>query len=144
MKDEPIFYQSNETIDLLAVKIDEETDTRKLILSRTGYMYGYFPYNCKKNQKMEGQLGKNKRIELRLSEAEKEIFQKAQELSGDKSFSSFVVRIVKKEAEEIVAKHNKVLASERDRELFFTAVFADLEPNQNLREAAQKHKLKKA
>ncbi len=144
MNDEPIFYQPNEALDLLAVKIDEETITRKLILSRIGYMYGYFPYNCKKYQKMEGQLVKNKRVELRLSEAEKEIFQKAQELSGDKSFSSFVVRIVKKEAEEIVAKHKQVLASERDRELFFNAVFADLEPNQNLREAAQKHKLKKA
>lgn len=93
---------------------------------------------------MEAQLVKNKRIELRLSEAEKEIFQKAQELSGDKSFSSFVVRIVKKEAEEIVAKHSKVLASERDRELFFNAVFGDLEPNQNLRDAAQRYKLKKA
>ncbi len=144
MKDEAIFYQPNEDIVLQVVKIDEETVTRKLIFSLTSNMYGYFPYNCKKNQKMEGQLVKNKRIELRLSEAEKEIFQKAQELSGDKSFSSFVVRIVKKEAEEIMAKHNKVLASERDRELFFTAVFADLEPNQNLREAAQKHKLKKA
>jgi uncharacterized protein (DUF1778 family) len=144
MNDQYIFYQANETIVLLVVKIEEETVTRKLIFSRTGNVYGYFPYNCKKNQKMEGQLVKNKRIELRLSEAEKEIFQKAQELSGDKSFSSFVVRIVKREAEEIVAKHNKVLASERDRELFFNAVFADLEPNQNLREAAQKHKLKKA
>ena len=144
MNDEPNFYQPKETIEPIVVKFDEETVTRKLIFSRTGYMYGYFPYNCKKNQKMEGQLVKNKRIELRLSEAEKEIFQKAQELSGDKSFSSFVVRIVKKEAEEIVAKHNKVLASEKDRELFFTSVFADLEPNQNLREAAQKHKLKKA
>ncbi len=144
MNDEPIFYQPNEALDLLAVKIDEETITRKLILSRIGYMYGYFPYNCKKYQKMKGQLVKNKRVELILAEAEKEIFQKAQELSGDKSFSSFVVRIVKKEAEEIVAKHKQVLASERDRELFFNAVFADLEPNQNLREAAQKHKLKKA
>jgi hypothetical protein len=49
MKDEPIFYQPNEYIDLLVVKIDEETVTRKLIFSRTSNMYGYFPYNCKKN-----------------------------------------------------------------------------------------------
>ena len=76
MKDEPNFYQPKETLDLLVLKFDEETVTRKLIFSRTGYMYGYFPYNCKKNQKMEGQLVKNKLIELRLSEAEKEIFQK--------------------------------------------------------------------
>jgi hypothetical protein len=92
---------------------------------------------------METQLVKDKRIELRLSESEKEIFQKAQELSGEKSLSSFVVRIVKKEAEAIVANRNKVLASERDREIFFNAVFAELEPNQNLREAAKRHQLNK-
>lgn len=106
-------------------------------------MYGYFPYNCAKNQKMETTLIKDKRVELRLSASEKEIFQKAQELSGDKSFSSFVVRIVKKEAEEIVANYNRIIASERDREIFFNAVFGELEPNENLREAAKRYKLKK-
>lgn len=92
---------------------------------------------------MEAQSTKDKRVELRLSAAEKEIFQKAQELSGDKSFSSFIVRIVKKEAEEIVANYNRVIASERDREIFFNAVFGDLEPNQNLQDAAKRYRLKK-
>lgn len=93
---------------------------------------------------MENQILKDKRIELRLSALEKEIFQKAQELSGDKSFSSFVVRVVKKEAEKIISNHNRIIASERDREIFFNAVFSDQEPNQNLREAADRYKLKKA
>lgn len=93
---------------------------------------------------MENQILKDKRIELRLSASDKEIFQKAQELSGDKSFSSFVVRVVKKEAEKIISNHNRIIASERDREIFFNAVFADQEPNQNLREAADRYKLKKA
>ncbi len=70
----------------------------------------------------------------------KRIFQKAQKLSGDKSFSSFVVRIVKEQAEEIVAKNDRVIASERDREIFFEAVFGDSNPNRNIVEAAKKYK----
>ena len=51
--------------------------------------------------------------------------------------------ILKKEAEEIVANYNRIIASERDREIFFNAVFGELEPNENLREAAKRYKLKK-
>ncbi|MFW5974910.1 MAG: DUF1778 domain-containing protein, partial [Bacteroidota bacterium] len=61
-------------------------------------------------------------------------------LTGDKSFSSFIVRIVKEQAEEIISKHNRIIASERDRERFFDTVFGDTTPNQNLAEAARKYK----
>ena len=74
---------------------------------------------------MESQISKDERIELRVSSADKRIFQRAQKLSGDKSFSSFIVRIVKKQAEEILAKNDRILISERDREVFFDAVFGD-------------------
>lgn len=93
---------------------------------------------------METQLIKDERVELRISSAEKKIFQKAQKLSGDKSFSSFIVRIVKKEAEEIVAKNDRIIVTERDRQIFFDAVFGDIEPNQNLLEAAKRYKSKKS
>ncbi|MEA2041622.1 MAG: DUF1778 domain-containing protein [Bacteroidota bacterium] len=89
---------------------------------------------------MEAQLNKDERIEIRVSSYNKRIFQKAQKLSGDKSFSSFIVRIVKKQAEEIVAKNDRVIASERDREIFFEAVFGDSKPNLNLVEAAKRYK----
>lgn len=85
-------------------------------------------------------MGKDERIELRVSSAEKRIFKRAQELSGDKTFSSFIVRIVKKEAEEIVAKNNRIIASDRDREAFFEAVFSNIKPNKNLVSAAKKYK----
>ena len=55
-----------------------------------------------------------------------------------------MVRVVKKEAKKIISNHNRIIASERDREIFFNAVFAHQEPNQNLREAADRYKLKKA
>lgn len=91
---------------------------------------------------MEAELSKNERVELRVSSAEKKIFKKAQKLSGDKSFSSFIIRIVKEKAEEIVAKKDRIIASEKDREVFFDAVFGINKPNQNLLDAAKRYKLK--
>ncbi len=89
---------------------------------------------------MEIQLNKDERIEIRVSSYDKRIFQKAQKLSGDKSFSSFIVRIVKKQAEEIVAKNDRIIASEEDRAIFFEAVFGNRKPNPNLVKAAEKYK----
>ncbi|HOY12618.1 MAG TPA: DUF1778 domain-containing protein [Saprospiraceae bacterium] len=89
---------------------------------------------------MEAQLNKDERIELRVSATDKRIFRKAQKLSGDKSFSSFIVRIVKEKAEEIVAKNDRIIATEKDRQVFFDAVFSNTNPNRNLAEAAKRYK----
>ncbi|MAC94628.1 MAG: hypothetical protein CMC96_03915 [Flavobacteriales bacterium] len=91
---------------------------------------------------MEAQINKDERMELRVSSTDKRIFKKAQKLSGDKSFSSFVVRIVKKEAEAIISKNDRIIATEKDRQVFFDAVFGNLKPNQNLVEAAKRYKSK--
>lgn len=93
---------------------------------------------------MEAPINKDERMELRVSSADKRIFKRAQKLSGDKSFSSFVVRIVKKEAEEIVAKQDRIIVSEKDRQLFFDTVFSNTKPNQNLAAAAKRYKSKKS
>ena len=42
---------------------------------------------------MEAPLNKDERVEIRISSHDKRIFQEAQKLSGDKSFSSFIVRV---------------------------------------------------
>lgn len=93
---------------------------------------------------MEAQLSKDERIELRVSATDKRIFRRAQKLSGDKSFSSFIVRVVKKQAEEIIANNDRLIATERDRQVFFDAVFGHTKPNQNLVEAAKRYKAKKS
>ncbi|MDP4227968.1 MAG: DUF1778 domain-containing protein [Bacteroidota bacterium] len=91
---------------------------------------------------MEAPLkNKDERIEIRISTYDKRIFRKAQKLSGDKSFSSFIIRIVKEQSEEIINKKDRIIASERDRKKFFDAVFGSSKPNQNLVEAAEKYKL---
>jgi uncharacterized protein (DUF1778 family) len=91
---------------------------------------------------MKPQINKDERIELRVSSTDKRIFKRAQKLSGDKSFSSFIVRVVKQHAEEIVAKNDRILATEKDRHVFFDAVFGNSTPNQNLVEAAKRYKSK--
>jgi uncharacterized protein (DUF1778 family) len=85
-------------------------------------------------------VNKDERVEIRISSYDKRIFRKAQKLCGDKSFSSFIIRIVKEQAEEIVAKKDRIIASEKDREKFFDAVFGSSKPNQNLVDAAKKYK----
>lgn len=93
---------------------------------------------------MKPQVNKDERIELRVSSTDKRVFKRAQKLSGDKSFSSFIVRVVKQHAEEIVAKNDRILATEKDRQVFFDAVFGNSTPNQNLVEAAKRYKSKKS
>jgi uncharacterized protein (DUF1778 family) len=93
---------------------------------------------------MEAPINKDERIELRISTADKRMFKRAQELSGDKSFSSFIARIVKEQAEKIVAQYDQILASEKDRAAFFEAVFHPAAPNSNLVAAAQRYRNKSA
>jgi uncharacterized protein (DUF1778 family) len=89
---------------------------------------------------METQLNKDETIEITISSHDKRVFQKAQKLSGDKSLNSFIVRAAKTQAEEIIAKNNLIIASDRDREIFFDAVFRDSKPNPNLIETANRYK----
>ncbi len=83
---------------------------------------------------------KNERIDLRITPEEKSLFLQAHKISGDKSFSGFITRIVKTKSVEIIEENKKILASERDRELFFEAIFSEQRPNQALKDAATKFK----
>jgi len=89
---------------------------------------------------METQIRKDDRIDIRVSPEEKKIFRRAHKLSGDKTFSSFVTRIVRAESIQIIEENERILASERDKEIFFQAVFANREPNKALTAAANKYK----
>ncbi|GAB4257004.1 MAG: DUF1778 domain-containing protein [Vicingaceae bacterium] len=91
---------------------------------------------------MKSQAHKDERIEIRVSARDKEIFKRAQIISGDKTFSSFIIRIVRKHAKEILLDQEKILASERDRKIFFDAIFSDIKPNKTLIAAAKKYKSK--
>lgn len=71
---------------------------------------------------------------------DKEMFKRAQRISGDKSVSSFIMRVVKEQAKQIVEKNERIIASEKDREIFFDTFFREITPNQNLLYAATRNK----
>ena len=89
---------------------------------------------------METPSKKSERIDLRITQTDKELFKKAQYLSGDTSLSSFLLRILKQKTQEIVAEKESIIASERDRKVFFDAVFGEIEPNDKLKKAAERYK----
>jgi uncharacterized protein (DUF1778 family) len=89
---------------------------------------------------METPSKKSERIDLRITQTDKELFKKAQHLSGDTSLSSFLLRILKQKTQEIVAEQESIIASERDRKVFFDAVFGEIEPNDKLKKAAEQYK----
>jgi len=80
------------------------------------------------------------RIDARLSVEEKEFFEKAAILGGFRSLTEFILRSAKKTAEEIVNKHELVIASKRDSEVFFSAILNPEQPNEKLIAAANKFK----
>ena len=47
---------------------------------------------------------------------------------------------MQEKAEEIIERHKMLLETERDREVFFSALMDPPEPNVKLRRAAQDHK----
>ncbi|MFW6225300.1 MAG: DUF1778 domain-containing protein [Bacteroidota bacterium] len=52
--------------------------------------------------------------------------------------SAFITRIVKLKANSIIEGNKRILASERDKNIFFDAVFSDSVPNQKLKKSAEK------
>lgn len=80
------------------------------------------------------------RIEIRVSNEDKELFEYASSLRGFKSFSEFLRVIITREAKAIVAEENKILATKRDKAIFFNALMGKEEqPNQSLISAIKSH-----
>ena len=88
---------------------------------------------------METASIKNERVEIRISSYDKQIIKRAVKLSGDSSLGSFIVRVVKAHAEDIISRSDRILVSEKDRKVFFKAVFDDAKPNSNLINAAKRY-----
>ena len=84
-------------------------------------------------------LGKS-RLDTRLSKEQKEYFEYAARLGGFKSLTAFVMFSMQQQANSIVEKHQTILASKRDRDVFFHAILNPPKPNAALRKAAMRYK----
>lgn len=85
------------------------------------------------------QTQKTARFDTRITPDQKKLFKYASELAGYASMSEFVVTSVQMRANAIVDQHNKIITSQKDRELFFNALINPPRPNTALRKAAKKY-----
>ena len=80
------------------------------------------------------------RLELRLTKQKKEFFEEIATLGGFKSLSDFIVYSASQEANKIAEEHNRILASEKDKKVFFEALMNPPKPNQALKRAFTRYK----
>ncbi len=79
------------------------------------------------------------RFDTRLTKSQKEFFELAAKISGFKSLSEFVIHSTQQVANSIVEKHNAILATEKDRNVFFDTLVNPPKPNKSLKEAAKNY-----
>lgn len=82
----------------------------------------------------------NSRFDARISGEQKEFLERAASLGGYRSLSDFVLSTARDKAREIVNEHERIIASQRDSEIFFNAILNPGEPVDKLRKAADDYK----
>ena len=80
------------------------------------------------------------RFDTRLPKEQKAFFERAARLGGFRSLTDFVVLTVQERAKEIILERERIIASQKDSEIFFDAIINPSKPNQKLTEAANEYK----
>lgn len=83
---------------------------------------------------------KTARFDAKLTMEQKELFLQAATLKGFRSLTDFVVSTVQEKAQTIIKEHSTILASQRDKDIFFNAILNPRKPSAKLLEAANEYK----
>lgn len=83
---------------------------------------------------------KNARFDTRLPKEQKVFFEKAARLGGYRNLTDFVVMAVQEKAKQIISEKERIIASQKDSEIFFNALMNPKEPNEELSKAANEFK----
>jgi uncharacterized protein (DUF1778 family) len=83
---------------------------------------------------------KTARFDTKLTLEQKELFLQAATLMGFRSLTDFVVSTVQEKAQSIIKEHGTILASQKDKDIFFEALLHPKEPSAKLIEAAKQYK----
>ena len=79
------------------------------------------------------------RFDTRLTQSQKALFERAARIRGFKSLSEFVIHTTQEAATIIIERHNAILASEKDKTIFFEALANPPKPNKTLNRAARNY-----
>jgi uncharacterized protein (DUF1778 family) len=80
------------------------------------------------------------RFDTRLPKAQKEYFESAASLGGFRTLTDFVIYAAQQQAASIFQKHDNIIASKKDAEIFFNAITNPPKPNDDLKKAAIAYK----
>jgi len=83
--------------------------------------------------------GKTARLEARLTNEQKALFQRAADLTG-RSLTDFVISSAQEVAGRTVREHEVLALSGRDRQVFLDALLNPPAPAKRLRQAASRYK----
>lgn len=83
---------------------------------------------------------KSARFDMRLTEHQKNYFEKAALLGNYRNLTDFVMRVLQEKSDEIMAKEEEIIASIQDQKTFFDEVTMPQTPNRKLAEAAAEFK----
>jgi uncharacterized protein (DUF1778 family) len=75
------------------------------------------------------------RIDMRIDEVVKAAAEKAAALKGMGSLTEYIVRLIERDAEQVIREHSAIIVKEDVFDRFIAACEAADAPNQNLRDA---------
>lgn len=88
---------------------------------------------------MEQAQEKSARIDMRLPVDQKSLIEYAARIAGYRSVTEFILNTLYRKAERIIKRHEVIIASRKDQEVFFNALLNPPHPNENLVEATKKY-----
>jgi uncharacterized protein (DUF1778 family) len=83
---------------------------------------------------------RSKLFDAHLSIEQKDYFGKAAQLGGYHNLTEFIISAAMEKAGEIISENEQILISQRDNEIFFEAIFQQIQPNDTFVEAANDYK----
>jgi uncharacterized protein (DUF1778 family) len=80
------------------------------------------------------------RFDAKIPKVQKDLFEYAASIGGFRTLTDFIISAVQEKANAIIREHDTIIASEKDREIFFNALSNPSGPNQKLLDAAELYK----
>jgi uncharacterized protein (DUF1778 family) len=82
----------------------------------------------------------NTRFDIKLTTDQKALFERAAKLGGYHTLTDFVVSNIEEKAKSIIEQREAVLATGRDRNVFFDAIMNRPKPGKRLQQPAERYR----
>ncbi|MDH5382288.1 MAG: DUF1778 domain-containing protein [Cyclobacteriaceae bacterium] len=79
------------------------------------------------------------RFDTRMPLEQKQLFEKAAILGGYRNLTDFVIVTVQNKAKEIIEEREQIIASQKDKEIFFDSLINTPKPNSDLLSAKDEY-----